>query len=109
MIEPLADHAAEQSDRWLFIALLLIVGSVIVFLWRWIVSDRAATSRRLESMTDRHIAAQDRLVEVVTNNTTALHEVREILVSCRGWQAMQNLRPEDRDGKWIRPHKHEND
>lgn len=90
----IANHASAQSDRWLFVALLVVVGFAAVFVWRWMVADRENTSKRLEDMTNRHIASQERLSDVVANNTAALTRVNEALTNCRGWQAMTHLRPE---------------
>lgn len=67
-----ADHAAMQSDRWLFVATLLILIVGAVFLWRWMTEDRKAVAERLTSITDRHITQSEKLAEVVTNNTAAL-------------------------------------
>ena len=74
-----ADHAAMQSDRWLFVALLLVFLSGGVVLWRWMVADREAVGKRLTDITDRHIAAGERLAEVVANNTVALKSNSEAL------------------------------
>lgn len=105
---PIADHAAAQSDRWLFIALLLVLGSVVAFIWRFMVAERSAMTKRLEDITDRHIASQEKLSAVVSNNTSALNEVKLALSNCLGWRAGQ-LPDEKPIRKWIAPHKHEND
>jgi hypothetical protein len=73
------DHAAAQSDRWLFITLLFIVIVAMVVVWRWIISDREKISNRLTAMTDRHIAVTEKLSEVVSNNTAVLHQVEKKL------------------------------
>lgn len=73
------DHAAMQSDRWLFIAMLVILIIALVIVWRWIISDREKISNRLTAMTDRHIAVTEKLSEVVANNTAVLHQVEKKL------------------------------
>jgi hypothetical protein len=85
-----ADYVAAQSDRWMFVALLIIGLLVCIALWRWMVADREITAKRLTEVTDRHIAQSERLAEVVANNTAALHEsnavhreVKTIIELCR--------------------------
>ena len=73
------NQASEKSDRWLFIAVLVILGLGAVFIWRWIVSDREKISSRLTEMTDRHITVTEKLSEVVANNTAVLHDVKRKL------------------------------
>ena len=55
----IADHAAAQSDRWLFLALLIVVGLCAAFIWRWIVGDRQTIAARLEAVTDRQLKQVD--------------------------------------------------
>jgi hypothetical protein len=82
-IQSFADHAAQQSDRWLLITIctLVIVGLVII--WRWIISDREKDRQRLIEITDRHIASGERMAEVAANTTTALNNntnaLREVI------------------------------
>lgn len=71
--------AAEKSDRWLFIALLVVLGLVGIFIWRWIVADRQKLSTRLDVMTDLHIATTAKVIEVVANNTAVLNRVEKKL------------------------------
>ena len=82
-ISKLADHAAEQSDRWLFIAAVIVLIAFALLVWRWIVADRDKLSTRLTEVTDRHIETSQKLSEVVTNNTNALKEVRDVMTLCR--------------------------
>ena len=82
-IKPIADYAAQQSDRWLFIAALLVLVVFVLIIWRWIVADRDKLGARLTVITDRHIEAVEKMGEVVANNTTALNEVKEVMAYCR--------------------------
>lgn len=89
-ITNIADHAAQQSDRWLFIALLILFILASVVLWRWMVNDREKMEQRLSAMTERHIEGQQKLVEVVTkntevvaNNTRVLSDVGTTLAYCK--------------------------
>jgi hypothetical protein len=68
----ITEHAARQSDRWMFVACLVIMLAGILMLWRWFTNDRADVARRLTEITDRHIEAGQHLSQVVTNNTEAL-------------------------------------
>jgi heme/copper-type cytochrome/quinol oxidase subunit 2 len=78
-----ADHASQQSDRWMFIVMLIIVMVIGVVVWRWIVADREKLSNRLTEVTDKHIQSTEKLAEVVTNNTNALREVKDVMHMCR--------------------------
>lgn len=75
----LADAAAQKSDRWLFIVLLIVLLLAVFLIVRWVMQDREKMAVRLTSMTDRHIEQSQRLGEVVTNNTAALIANRETL------------------------------
>lgn len=77
-----AAAAASQSDRVLLVALFLVFLSAIGILAKWFLGDRQATNARLTEITDRHIAAGEKLSEVVTNNTAALNRVSEKIASC---------------------------
>lgn len=90
-----ADHAARQSDRWLFVAMLVIFMIAVATMVRWFIGDREKLSVRLTEVTDKHIAhttAQtERMSEVIANNTAALQsnakaleKVNETMVFCRG-------------------------
>lgn len=76
------DHAAQQSDRWLFLACLGVMFAGMFLFWRWIVADREKLANRLTAITDRHIQTAEKLAEVVTNNTTALNEFRKTAERC---------------------------
>lgn len=73
------NNAAKQNDRWLFVALLVILLVVGFALWRWVIADREKLANRLTHMTDRHIEVTEKLSEVVANNTAVLQEVRRKL------------------------------
>ena len=78
-----ADYAARQNDHWLFIATLLILLAFAILIWRWVTADREKLARRLTEMTDKHIAATEKMTEVVVNNTAALREVKDVMIQCR--------------------------
>lgn len=75
----IADHAARQSDRWLFIATLVLMMISMLALARWFLADRKGLADRLTTMTDRHITQSEDLSKVVTNNTAALNEISKKL------------------------------
>lgn len=70
MIDPvqIADHAARQSDRWLFLATLLVCGIGAGVTIRWLVTTFAALTRDLSA--------------VIQANTDALKEVRAVVSNC---------------------------
>lgn len=72
-ITDLTNHAAQQSDRWLFIAVLIVSLVAMFTLWRWIVADRDKLATRLTNITDRHIEMTERVAQVVANNTQAIN------------------------------------
>jgi len=91
IITKLADHAAAQSDRWLFVALLVILLVICFLFLRWLVEDRKSIANRLADITDRHIAQTEALTgavegtkEVVRNNTAMMEKVKEEIRWCRG-------------------------
>ncbi len=86
----ITDHAARQSDRWLFIAILVILLIASVVFWRWIIKDRDKLGARLTDVTDRHIDAHQKLIEVVARNnevvaqnTRVLFDVNATLTYCK--------------------------
>jgi len=83
----IADHAARQSDRWLFLATLVCFLLAMLGLAKWFIADRSKLAERLTTMTDRHIAQSEKLSEVVTNNTTALNsigqKIEKMELNCR--------------------------
>ena len=78
-INNIADHAARQDDRWVMMALLVVLLIVGIVIWRWMTADREKISQRLTEVTDRHIKVTEQVVEVVATNTAVLHEVRKKL------------------------------
>ena len=80
---PVIDHASKQDDRWLVMALIVVLAVAGIAIWRWLAADRDKISKRLTEITDRHIESQQKLSEVVTNNTHALREVKDVMTMCR--------------------------
>lgn len=54
----LTDKVAGQSDRWLFVFLLLTGLAAVYIFFRWLTKDRATVANRLTEVTDRHIVMQ---------------------------------------------------
>jgi hypothetical protein len=73
--------AAAQSDRWLFVALLVVTFATAALVVRWV-------ARRLTLLLDNQTQLIERLVAVVTTNTDALREVRGVMQNCQTRQAM---------------------
>lgn len=82
-ITKIADHAAGQSDRWMFVVILAVFLIFLGVIWRWMVADREKVAKRLTEITDRHIEQSSKLSEVVANNTHALREVSSVVLLCR--------------------------
>ena len=55
----LTDHAAQQNDRWLFIAALIVLGIVIVAVARYFVAEHAAAARDHRELMADHKTAQE--------------------------------------------------
>ena len=83
------DKAAGQSDRWLLIAVLVLMIFGVLMIWRWIIADRDKMSTRLTQVTDRHIDAMEKFSEVVATNTSVvetnslvMQQVKETISRC---------------------------
>jgi hypothetical protein len=74
-ISKLADHAAQQNDRWLFVFLLIFLLASFGIFFRWLLKDRDAIGKRLTEVTDRHIAVTENLAKVVATNTAIMERV----------------------------------
>lgn len=79
----MADKASSHSDRWMFMAMLIVILMAFGLFTKWILGDRKAIGDRLTQITDRHIQQTERLAEVVANNTQALKDVSEQMHWCR--------------------------
>lgn len=73
------NRAAAQSDRWLFVAILVLAVLAMLMIWRWIVADRDKLANRLTEITDRHIAMTEKVADVVANNTAAFNNLKEVM------------------------------
>ena len=86
----LADHSASQSDRWLFIATLLVLGA---FAWyvvhnfmrqhQSLVDDqkksRTSYQNSLRRLVSEHSAANQKLITCLDKNTQVLEQCRDAL------------------------------
>ena len=77
------DHAAAQSDRWLFVA-CLVIGLIFVYsLIRYFMKLHASLSAEISSVRDNHEKhlREDgaRMVEVVAKNTSATEQNTRVL------------------------------
>lgn len=77
VVTGIADHAAAQSDRWMFVAMLAIFLVSMLSLAKWFIGDRKGLADRLTAVTDRHIEHTAKLSEVVTNNTVAMNRISD--------------------------------
>lgn len=78
-IKETINYASVQSDRWLFVAILVLAVLAMLMIWRWIVADRDKLANRLTEITDRHIAMTEKVADVVANNTVAFNNLKEVM------------------------------
>jgi type VI protein secretion system component VasK len=85
-----ADHAALQSDRWLFIAVLLVGGLFAVGVMRYFVRQherliadhkqaRDSYQESLRGIVSEQSAANQKLIACLDNNSRVLEECRDEL------------------------------
>jgi hypothetical protein len=82
LAKTVADHASVQSDRWLFIALLVIVFFSLAAMAKWFMNqlDRAtsATQSAQAAFTEHLKGAGVEQAKVMTECTQAIHRMNEI-------------------------------
>lgn len=90
----LADHAAMQSDRWLFVATLIVFGLFAVGVMRYFVREherliadhkqaREGYQASLRGMVTEQSMANAKLITCLENNTRVLEECRDELRESR--------------------------
>lgn len=90
----IANHASVQSDRWLFIASLLVLAIFAVFVGRWflskydqLVQDHRAERERYTGSLEKIVSDADKtgrdLAVVIDRNTAALTAVQAEIKFCR--------------------------
>jgi hypothetical protein len=83
-VTQIADHAAMQSDRWLFLASLIVGLLGAVAIARWIVADRNRVVTSLENNQIQLVKIVEKVTDVVSTNTSALNRVSEEIRFCAG-------------------------
>ena len=89
MVDPIhvTGHLAGQSDRWLFLLALVVLGGLAAAVGRYFVRQyerlQAEHQRVLESLMGRQAESQTELVRVVAANTEALRAVSQELRWCK--------------------------
>jgi hypothetical protein len=97
----LANHAAQQNDRWLFIASLIVLSAVVVAVARYFVAERQEAAMDHKALVAEYKAAQEHysktLADIINNgnktsqelavcldrNTRAFEEVSTVVRFCR--------------------------
>jgi hypothetical protein len=97
----MANHAAQQNDRWLFIASLIVLGLVVVAVARYFVAERREAAQDHKALIADYKAAQEGfqktlaeliergnkthqdLVVCLDRNTRAFEEVEASIRFCR--------------------------
>lgn len=83
MIE-LANHAAAQSDRWLFVALLIVTLGAVALAARYMIRDRDRLIDTLGQHSERGLAMAKEVSAVVATNTATLERVADEIRFCAG-------------------------
>lgn len=86
MLPPLlkaADAASQQSDRWLFLFTLLVMGMCFYFATRWLVTRFEKGQETITRIAEDSIKTNRELAVIIDRNNTALNEHREMMRSCR--------------------------
>ncbi len=89
-----ANHASAQSDRWLFIVVLLVLGAVVMWAVRWLVgkhealmtehrADQQAYTSQLAGITHDVNKTNQELAVVLDRNSRSLDENSNELRRCR--------------------------
>jgi hypothetical protein len=77
------EHASQQSDRWLFIALLIVGGLSIGWLTRWFMQQLAianqATAEAQKGFADYLQNNATEMIKVVSECRIAMHEMNRFL------------------------------
>lgn len=73
-----ADHAVQQSDRWLFIMLLIIVLAGGLLVIRYLVRRDEEKSQRMHESYDKNTAAQLQIAGMLTNSTSAIERSNDL-------------------------------
>jgi type VI protein secretion system component VasK len=80
---PLLDHAASQSDRWLFIAALALL---LVFTWlviRWLVNRTDLQNEALLQIAEQQNETAQHLAVVIAQNTEVINDCKTELKLAR--------------------------
>ena len=80
----LADHAAVQSDRWLFVCLLIVVLAAIWLVARYVMRDRDRLVDTLNVNQNELVKLVEQVSGVVATNTAALTRVSDEIRFCSG-------------------------
>jgi hypothetical protein len=78
-LKDIADHAAHQDYQWMFVAMFTILMVVIVVIWRWMTSDRAALASQLEKTTNNHSLLLREMMVVVVGNGIVMSEAKNVI------------------------------
>lgn len=69
-----ANNLVDKSDRWLFLAALLVLGGCAFMALRWLVSKFEKGQEQLATLTGEAIKTNERLAVVLDRNNGALEE-----------------------------------
>lgn len=75
----IADHAAQQSERWALVAVCIVFGIFALGVILALKKKSDEQDKAANAWLDREVAARLELARVIAENTIALREVREAL------------------------------
>ena len=86
------DHAAQQDDRWMFVALLVVGMVTIYFLARYFMGEIAELQREIVALRTEFetylrtanadmVAALTKSTEVIAHNSTILEQIQRKLMT----------------------------
>jgi hypothetical protein len=78
-----ADHAADKSDRWLFLAALIVLMLSFGIAMRWLVGRFEKGQEQLTLIATESIKTNERLAVVIDHNNRTLEEANDYLRICR--------------------------
>ncbi len=75
----IVNHAAQQSDRWLFLGILLLLIVAGVAAMRYLVRRNEMQSDRMHTAFEKNTAMQVQLAGIIEKNTHALERSTDVV------------------------------
>jgi hypothetical protein len=78
----LANHASQQTDRWLFIAALIVLGIVVLAVARYFVAERKEAMHDHKALITDYKAAQDGFHKTLADLVEKTNKTNQELAVC---------------------------